>query len=658
MARTARAFAFVVLTVTSVSSQANAFSFDPSSGQGHFDPAAVATESFEAFAAGSAVEGSAYRRISGADPVFITLSRLPAKRASYRATMFARGNRVVADLQLGSPEAAPDPAFLSVRFFPTGVVTSDGWYEMATAPFSAPSSEGAAAVLSVTAEGADGADVDAFELREEGTYRDVRACTTAGDPVCAADEFCSSGYCRNGSANVPPLPSTDDRASVARYLEMRLRTFFGGAYTRQNRLEAALVTLSSLAQANDAWTFWNGFVTAIHRLRDWHTTVDAAVDVGGRGGFPICFVEGDADLSHDNAPADAAYPDVLVSHVGPEGNSGLKAGDRLVAVDGMHPIAFAESLDGVDWAAWHSTDPGGHAEAVERLRILIRRWARTITVIRCDPSTLVCGAPETLAIADLPPEPAVYPDCDHRPGYHLGAAGPDPDTHYVDGVYSAPLDGTDPAEALYGMVFDDVRLEPNGSNPYRSAIDGFRANAKGVVLDHRTGNGGTVLGAEYLTKLFRAPATLGAATGLNQTLGSFDAPLSIQEGKALFTARATTTDAFVVGDSDSRPDVKIALLLARDGSASDWLALGLSGLAGPENVRTFGRKTAGAFSSYLTFSAFGGFSFRIASGDFVEADGTLRLGRGVGPDEEIVPKQSDLLVGKDTVYERALAWLR
>ncbi|AKU93631.1 hypothetical protein AKJ09_00295 [Labilithrix luteola] len=653
MARRARAFAFVVVSVAFVSGSAHALSFD-TSGQGRFHPSAVATESFEAFAEGSAVEGRAFRRIASPGPVAIPLSPLPAKNASYRATMFARGNRVNADLQIGSPSVAPEPGYLSVRFFPTGVVTSDGWYEIATAPFSPPSN-GAAMVLSVAAEGADGADIDAFELREEGTYRETRACSRAADPVCSADEFCSAGYCRNGSANVPPLPSSDDRATVARYLETRIRTFFGGGYTRQNRLEAALVDLPSIAQANDAWTFWNGFVTAIHRLRDWHTTVSGVVDVGGRGGFPICFVEGDADLSHDSVPADGRYPDVLVSHAGPEGNSGLKAGDRLVAVDGLHPIAFAESLDGVDWAAWHSTDPAGHAEAVERLRILIRRWAHTITVIRCDAASLACGASETLSVDDLPPEPAVYPDCDHRPAYHLGAAGPDPVTHYIDGVYSGPLVGTDPTEALYGMVFDDLRLEPNGVNAYRSAMDTFRVNAKGVVLDHRTGNGGTVLGAEFLTKLFRAPSMLGASTGLNQTLGTFDVPLSPPDGTALFTARATTSDAFVVGDADHRSDLKVALLLARDGSASDWLAYGLSGAA---NVRTFGRTTAGAFSSYLAFSSFGGFTFRIASGDFVEASGALRLGRGIASDEEILPKQSDLLVGKDTVYERALAWLR
>jgi hypothetical protein len=42
----------------------------------------------------------------------------------------------------------------------------------------------------------------------------------------------------------------------------------------------------------------------------------------------------------------------------------------------------------------------------------------------------------------------------------------------------------------------------------------------------------------------------------------------------------------------------------------------------------------------------------------VRTDGTTHLGEGVLPTEDILPKQSDLLVGKDTVYDRALTWLR
>ena len=50
--------------------------------------------------------------------------------------------------------------------------------------------------------------------------------------------------------------------------------------------------------------------------------------------------------------------------------------------------------------------------------------------------------------------------------------------------------------------------------------------------------------------------------------------------------------------------------------------------------------------------------FNIASGDFVATDRTTRIGYGVTPDEDILPRQSDLMKGKDTVYEAALAWVR
>ena len=40
------------------------------------------------------------------------------------------------------------------------------------------------------------------------------------------------------------------------------------------------------------------------------------------------------------------------------------------------------------------------------------------------------------------------------------------------------------------------------------------------------------------------------------------------------------------------------------------------------------------------------------------ADGTTHNGHGVLPDEVVFPKQSDLMVGKDSVFEAALQWVR
>jgi C-terminal processing protease CtpA/Prc len=69
-------------------------------------------------------------------------------------------------------------------------------------------------------------------------------------------------------------------------------------------------------------------------------------------------------------------------------------------------------------------------------------------------------------------------------------------------------------------------------------------------------------------------------------------------------------------------------------------------------------QTNGGFSTRYSFGYWLGVNYVIAVGDTYDVTGTTRNGRGVEPDFVVRPKQSDLLVGKDTVYEAALAWVR
>jgi hypothetical protein len=48
----------------------------------------------------------------------------------------------------------------------------------------------------------------------------------------------------------------------------------------------------------------------------------------------------------------------------------------------------------------------------------------------------------------------------------------------------------------------------------------------------------------------------------------------------------------------------------------------------------------------------------MASGDTIAFDGSALIGNGVEPDEIVVPLQSDLIHGQDTIYLRALEWIR
>ncbi len=640
---------------------ARAGTFD-TSGAFSFDPSDIARDGFEVpvgqngiklIRAADALEGPTYLNVDTQQQSAVFPFAVPAMDASYQARIFARTNRLVASVNIGYPDDSGSPGFFA-RFYPTGVVTSDGWYELTTSDFSVQGTRGATASLSVYASGAD---VDAFEVFPHGTFRSLSACSPPFDSACRSDEICDAGWCRQGAVFVPPLPHPDEQGPLADWFEHRFQYFFGGAYSREHYLPGALATLETMRHATNAYAFWNGLGTAIRRLHDWHTTLGGPVSLPGQGAFPICFVEGDGDLSHNLAPKDPKYYDVLVSSVGPVANSGLKPGDRLVAINGMHPIAFVESLDTVDWGMWRADDPGTHAEAVERMPGVIRRFAHDITVIRCDAGTSTCSAPETIDVASLPPDASnvQYPYCDERPAYHLAQDNPDPVKHdSYKGVAYGLLADSQQGEDAYGMIWNDVWLTDPNQNAYSPAMDEFRQNAQEVILDHRQGNGGTAFAAEYLTELFRPLETLAGGTGFHLTVGEMDPPFTMQVGTALYQL-IQGYDPYEVGASDARTNLPTALLLARDGSASDWFPLGMKG---SKNVRIFGRPTAGAFSSYIQWDYYANFNWRLASGDLLHPDGASQLGSGVVPDEEIVPEQSDLLVGKDTVYLRALDWVR
>ena len=647
-------------------SSAHAGTFDQA---GNFvaDPAAVFRYGFDTVTAdqvgltlgkedGGPLEGTGYAVLNSTQSYFELPLPAGIEPGTYTLRFHARHNRVVGGVTIGYTEAATDPGDPSfyATAYPTGVVTSDGWYEVATAPFTLDPTRAFSASIFLYATGAD---MDALELvREAAPATALKQCTKAFDAACSANEFCATGFCRDGNVTVPSVPLGElgsGGTALTAYLRSRIDMFFGGKYTRTNRLALADAVLAAIPINPSRWELWNGYATALHRLRDWHTSMSGPTDFEGRGAFPLCFVEGDADASHAVAPADPGYPDVLVSHGTQEDpTSGtFGPGDRLVAVDGMHPFAWMDSLDSVDWGYWHSIDPDGHAEAAERLRNNVRRFAHELTVLRCDRTAHTCAAAtETVLVSDLPKvEPQNYPNCDHRPGYLID--GPDPVSHRVRGNQVGKVHDTTDAEAINAMVWNNVNSD-DGTNPFTDALAALTTGAHGVILDHRTGNGGTEPAAEFLTQPFRAPALLGAATGFNLTLGFFDDPF---DGIAIFDKRKGGQDGYNVGSATFLPTIKTALLLARDGSASDWFPLGMKGAP---NVRIFGRKTAGAFSSFFQFDYYGNLAWQFGSGDFIQASGEPRLGHGVEPDEMILPKQSDLIEGKDTVALRALAWIR
>lgn len=623
---------------------------------------------FAPVVADDAVDGSGYVRLDTlpgcAERFQVTL---PTEQASYRASVWTRhgvldGNFVIVYAE-GSGLDRVD-ALLA----PTGRTTSDGWVELATNDFSVDGALVDHAYIRVsTYASVAGVDLDALEITPSGVFSPQRDCAGISDPACTAEEVCIDNRCMAGGLSVPPLPPDALRNEVVDVLEAKARLFYGGRRSRELYLSHALDAMEQMRTAATAYRFWNAWATGIHRLHDWHTDTYGGPHAirGSTHRLNACFFEGDADVSHGAWPKDAKYADILVSHSGP-GAAGLKAGDRLVAVDGLHPIAWATQLASIDWGFHVATDPDNFADYAEGLGgppwsggAFIQRYATNLTVIRCDDKGQ-CGAPETIAVTDLP-DGGGGPDvaCDNRPFYHLDPAdSPDPEKHYVFGsFFRGPIAGTTPEEGIRGLVWDTLYGggDPNSNvnQAIAAALADFKANAHGVILDHRAGNGGTIDTVSAFTSLVRPPAT-GFVNRIPIEIAGVGGPTTVAEGLAQFAEFEATTGV-AVGAVDWAQSLPVALILHRDGSASDYFPFAMKGAP---HVRIFGpHATAGAFSTYIQFSTTG-LGFQLGSGDTLSPTGETMIGYGAVPDVILLPRQSDLLAGKDTLFEAALGWVR
>jgi hypothetical protein len=596
---------------------------------------------------------------------------LPREPMRLRVSVWVRGGETVAALSFYGEDTAMGMDAMA-QLFPTGRMTSDGWVELANdIRYDGASS----AVTSVSFFAPSGAEVDALEIldagplapEEMGTATDGTnglgsSCDGAVDGSgCPIGATCLYGTCRDVAGGVPPIPP--NRAEVTEYLASRLELIFGPFEHREIDLPVARVALERMRNATDPWTFWNGFLLAVRRLHDGHTSTSSLSDFYFRNQRPIalCFIEGDADLTREAVPSDPAYLDVLVSHAGSDRNLGMRRGDRLVRVDGRHPIAWARSLIEI-----HALSPTSNhetfAELAEQLRGLVARYAHTLEIVRCDEQG-ECGDVEVI---DLDEDLPLLPDgvdfdgvaCDNRPLRHLETSPPNHAAEAGDSVYGGLVLGTAPEEKIYGLEWESLYTS-NGSDGVGDALEEWvdtwsDEEAAGVILDHRSGNGGTLAAPAILWDYFVARRESDAY--VDRQRGGDERP-TLAEGQAIFDAAREHGLVNVVGsESPDGAGVKVALLLTRDVSASDWLPLGLKG---SPNARIFAPfETNGAFSTRYMLSYWLGMTYVLASGDTFVPSGETLNGHGVDPDVRVLPLQSDLAQGRDTVFEAALAWLR
>ena len=208
------------------------------------------------------------------------------------------------------------------------------------------------------------------------------------------------------------------------------------------------------------------------------------------------------------------------------------------------------------------------------------------------------------------------------------------------------------------MLWDTLDGQGDPTSPVNTAINtavaDWKAGAKGVILDHRAGNGGTLDAATNVTRLARPPEVI-AVIRMPIEIAGYDGPANQSEGLSIFNA-AKSNSPYNVGDDGWAQTLPVALILHRDGSASDYMPYGMKGAP---NVRLFGpHQTSGAFSTFIELAGWANLYYQFASGDTITAAGASLIGHGVVPDEVLLPKQSDLIAGKDTLFEAALAWVQ
>ncbi len=648
------------------------------SGNLSFAPSAAWTQSFESWqppdagAQGAkvvedgALHGGKALRLKLSDESFALELPLLLQRGTYRLSYWMKGDAIggaAADYGDATPSSV-------AQAWPTGRATSDGWLEMRTEPF-AIDGYALAPDLRVFMRAYDASqpvtvDVDALEVTREGDLAPAATCKGWPDSSCGKEAMCLRGVCHDARGWFPPLPEKATREALAAYWKQKIHDTFGPYLLRKQTMPAAIASLDALPEATTNVEFWSAFTRAIRMLSDAHTYTRSAFMSRIRGDRPFngCFVEGKADLTQAAWPSDPAWPDVLVSHVGKELTWNLHAADRLVAIDGIHPLLWVKQLFPSSPWVWTADDPAQNANLLALLRSAISLHATNITVVRCDSNPGTCSAtPEVIALADMPwVSPSAELElvgCDNRPAFHVAGApddhrfesGAEADATIVEGKLFESLAG----ENLRGLVWNTLYGGWPGA-PVDDLLNKAVASwstAGGVVQDHREGHGGTAATANILVGFSRE--TFVSMIGVMRVHANDEGPSTVEEGQQWFSSYKSLLGE-KAGSSKPHADIPVALLLTWDVSASDFLPFELKG---GKRVRLFGPgPTMGAFGTFYQYSYWGGLLWSLAAQDSISPEGVTMTGHGVIPDELILPTQSDLLKGRDTLHDAAVAWIR
>ncbi|MGC4120373.1 MAG: hypothetical protein QM765_38485 [Myxococcales bacterium] len=582
----------------------------------------------------------------------------------------------------------------NVRMQPTGRRTDDGWLEVSTGPVDFALGGHVVPTLAIRvnrlqARGYHGTGVgsdpnglvllDALEIADLGpaAVPDVR-CTVASEPEdCGEVGFCHLGRCADGAAVAGRMPA---EAIKGEYLDRRIfevSRFFGNRVLDRTR-PAFLAKMQAAREATHALGFWSNVIDAYQAIEDAHGSPPYP-STTERPGIGMCLHLGEANRLPEAAAWPARrLPMVFYADPASKASKALKRGDVLTSIDDL-PVELSIQLAGPRLQHFGSPLARAVATAPDVAAAAARAGA-TLGFSRCPAAiaaTRVCK-PEELVKVEVDFY-ALYGEALWEAG---DASGWSDDEFACDFRFNR-LGGEVPTGEYYWTAMGDdgpVRvLEANGV-PYpeyppvwgdtvRSAL---APTADLFVIDERTGYGGTFYGVDAICAPFANPDALVVTETIPALDGALD-DLSLAAMENCFSqsfgysgcgsyTRYTEGD-YEGGRVGTLATKKAAVLVGLDVSGNDWVTKlakmrpGLTRIFGPAN--TFGGfGFVNSMASYL--GEMTGGSGQVADSFLYRGERTstaYESGGGVEPDEVVFQTQSDAIAGKDTLYERAKAWL-
>lgn len=573
--------------------------------------------------------------------------------------------------------------FAQVRALRTGVQTSDGWAEYSTGALDGEVFGVGVRAIGFVPRSVDEGDtflLDALEIRkvddavtkpELCTQDDVaKQCGPAGD--------CMYGHCVPSTVTWGPLPTKALREELAERW-IHVMTKIHGDRNSVALANAKLVKEARrlAAEATSSRIFVGGLARLVNETRDNHTSFGAPSNFtyfgpqltfassSGLGCFGV--------VEKDLLGGGMGY---AVFNVTPD--SRLKPGDVLASIDGQDPKAwidkhypsFVRTLPNDPRSDW--------GESASSMAELLVSRAKTFTVTRCESASSCEGAARTqvtLDVGELVYQAILSGETGGGGSIACTArfrnAVKDPQTRSQSGEDNVNVEVQPSGEV--SVQFDGF----SGQGGWEAQMNGvFKDGPAKVLMDAREGHGGYYSAIDYLFSITRGASepygvvSVGRGghdtmdpTGLFTSARTCTAP---QGGNELVCV-ASNVDGFfsIPGAADPLAmRSKIAWLNTVDVSANDYMPKLLQGRS---KFRVFApHPTAGAFGAVIQLpsylSGFQGGSIQIQDSRFGKTlsdaqQARWESGHGVEPDEVVVQKQSDILLGEDTILKAARTWL-